>query len=64
MVEAERGIKAASAIVDGEVVAVDEQGRTSFQALQNRSARNPPRIVYYAFDLALAKRQGPANDAP
>jgi len=51
VIEAVRRIKAASAIVDGEVIAVDGEGRASFQLLQNRSARNRPRIVYYAFDL-------------
>jgi bifunctional non-homologous end joining protein LigD len=39
---------ARSALVDGELVAVDEQGRPSFQALHHQSART---IVYYAFDL-------------
>lgn len=40
------------AIVDGEVVVQDEQGRTSFQALQNQLRdRTSGRLVYYAFDL-------------
>jgi bifunctional non-homologous end joining protein LigD len=38
------------ALVDGELVALDEDGRPSFQALQNRSSRSP-RVIYYAFDL-------------
>ena len=42
------GIKADKAILDGEVVAVDEQGQPSFQKLQNRGAGS---LVFYAFDL-------------
>ena len=37
-------------ILDGEVVAVDEHGRPSFQALQHRAAK-PMHIQYYAFDM-------------
>jgi bifunctional non-homologous end joining protein LigD len=45
-------IKAASVILDGEAVVVDENGRPSFQMLQNR-AKLPKgwSLVYYAFDL-------------
>jgi bifunctional non-homologous end joining protein LigD len=35
-------------LLDGEVVAVDEQGRPSFQALHHQSAHT---LVYYAFDV-------------
>jgi bifunctional non-homologous end joining protein LigD len=54
-------LKAANAIVDGEVVALDELGRASFSLMQQRTgfnrhgARGPGRrdlqIVYYVFDL-------------
>jgi bifunctional non-homologous end joining protein LigD len=37
-------------VVDGEIVAADEQGRPSFQLLQNSTARKHP-IYFYAFDL-------------
>lgn len=43
-------IDADTAMLDGEIVAVDAQGRPSFQALQHRSKTTGP-IVYYAFDL-------------
>src|SRR5262245_58465080 len=45
-------IKAPTFILDGEAVVVDEQGKPSFQMLQNRASL--PRgwsLVYYAFDL-------------
>ena len=45
-------IKEASFVLDGEVVAVDKQGRPSFQMLQNRSSLPAGwSLVYYAFDL-------------
>ena len=37
-------------IVDGEVVAVDQQGRPAFNALQNSQRGSQP-IFYYVFDL-------------
>jgi bifunctional non-homologous end joining protein LigD len=37
-------------LLDGEIVALDREGRPSFQALQNRAGRNEP-IVYFAFDI-------------
>ena len=40
-------------VVDGEIVAVDEQGRPSFQLLQNRGSARPA-TIFYAFDLLLA----------
>ena len=36
--------------IDGEIVALDEQGRPSFQLLQNMGSAMPP-ILFYAFDL-------------
>ena len=41
-------LKVPSALVDGELVAVDEEGRPSFQALHHQSASA---VVYYVFDL-------------
>src|SRR5262249_10756372 len=43
-------IRAASAIVDGEIVAIDRDGRPSFQALHHWSLDGLS-LVYYAFDL-------------
>ena len=44
-------LNAKSAVLDGEVVAVDEHGHPSFQALQHRAAYPRHTIVFYAFDL-------------
>jgi bifunctional non-homologous end joining protein LigD len=44
-------LHATSAILDGEVVALDANGRPSFQALQHRSAHPSHAIAFYAFDL-------------
>jgi bifunctional non-homologous end joining protein LigD len=50
--EAMGGLAAETAVVDGEIVAVDAQGRPSFQVLQNRKALGRGwSVVYYAFDL-------------
>jgi bifunctional non-homologous end joining protein LigD len=40
------------AVIDGEIVALDEQGRSSFQLLQgfDMGTERPP-IIFYAFDL-------------
>ena len=48
---AARTLNARQATVDGELVAVDESGRPSFQALQHRSAHPKHAIVFYGFDL-------------
>jgi DNA ligase D-like protein (predicted ligase) len=44
-------LNAQSAVLDGEVVAVDASGRPSFQALQHRAGHPAHAIVFYAFDL-------------
>jgi len=54
-------IKAKSAILDGEVVALDDEGRASFSLMQQRTGFRPGRrravanadvpVLYYAFDL-------------
>ena len=55
-------VKARSAVLDGEIVALDEQGRPSFSLMQQRTGigaggrrirrtRDDIPVVYYAFDL-------------
>jgi bifunctional non-homologous end joining protein LigD len=44
-------LRAESAIVDGEIVALDENGCPSFQALQHRGPGAKRQIVFFAFDL-------------
>ena len=39
-------------MIDGEVVALDEDGRPSFNALQNSNDSQTP-IVYYVFDVMV-----------
>lgn len=48
---AAQGLRAGTAVVDGEIVAVDDEGRPSFQALQHRGAHPKHTVVFYAFDL-------------
>lgn len=46
-----RRLQAEQAVIDGEIVAVDEKGRPSFQALQHRGTHPKHTITFYAFDL-------------
>jgi DNA ligase D-like protein (predicted ligase) len=50
VVKAVDTLPVASAILDGEIVALDADGRPSFQALQHRRT-GALAVVYYAFDL-------------
>jgi bifunctional non-homologous end joining protein LigD len=52
IVEAIKTLPARECVIDGEVVAVDEEGRSSFQLLQAREmeGRKSP-VYFYAFDL-------------
>ncbi len=43
-------------VLDGEVCALDESGKGSFQLLQNQAETNHP-VVYYAFDLLFEGTQ-------
>jgi bifunctional non-homologous end joining protein LigD len=52
IVEAVKNLPARECVIDGEVVALDEEGRSSFQRLQAREmeGRESP-VYFYAFDL-------------
>jgi bifunctional non-homologous end joining protein LigD len=54
IVEAVKNLPADEYVLDGEVVALDEEGRSSFQLLQAREmgGRKTP-VCFYAFDLLL-----------
>lgn len=45
-------------VVDGEIVALDESGRPSFNALQNYGSARAP-VFFYVFGLASFGRPGP-----
>jgi bifunctional non-homologous end joining protein LigD len=53
IVAALQKLRAKQLVVDGEIVALDERGRSSFQLLQNRrrAGGKPPPIFFYLFDL-------------
>ena len=52
IIEAVKNLPARECVIDGEVVALDEQGRSSFQLLQAREMEGKQTPVYfYAFDL-------------
>jgi bifunctional non-homologous end joining protein LigD len=47
-----RTLRTQRAILDGEIVALDGEGRPSFQALQHRTKRTGYVHVFYAFDCS------------
>jgi bifunctional non-homologous end joining protein LigD len=52
LVEAAQGLPVRQALLDGEVVALEANGTTNFQLLQNSLKQNNPAIlVYFVFDL-------------
>ena len=62
VVAAVRLLKAKQATIDGEIVALDEHGRPSFQALQHRGAHPLHAIAYYGFDLLHLNGQDLINE--
>lgn len=52
VIAALKNLRCINAVLDGEIVALDEAGRSRFQLLQGRSLPGRrPRVVYYVFDL-------------
>ncbi|HTL16585.1 MAG TPA: non-homologous end-joining DNA ligase [Patescibacteria group bacterium] len=52
VVDAVRTVRADTALLDGEIVAVNPEGKPSFQALQNRASLGKQwEVIYYGFDL-------------
>lgn len=51
IVQAVAGIRAHTAMLDGEIVALDPEGRPSFERLQQRGSTSARPLVYYVFDL-------------
>jgi len=52
LVEVLKALPCTNATIDGEIVALDAEGRSRFQLLQGRDLPGSrPRIVYYVFDL-------------
>ena len=54
-------MKTPDCVLDGEVCALDEQGRSSFSAMQQGKAGTP--IVYYVFDVLEVEGE-PLVDLP
>ncbi|HRE81836.1 MAG TPA: non-homologous end-joining DNA ligase [Opitutaceae bacterium] len=46
-----KSLRCKTAVIDGEIVALDAEGRSHFQTLQGRDLGERPTIVLYAFDL-------------
>jgi bifunctional non-homologous end joining protein LigD len=51
LIEALRTLKPKNFIIDGEIAALDQHGRSSFQLLQSYGVAKGIPLVYYAFDL-------------
>jgi len=49
--DAARQLKATNAVLDGEIVCLDDDGRPCFEDLQNFSRRLNSRLFFYAFDV-------------
>jgi bifunctional non-homologous end joining protein LigD len=56
VVTAVRSVRVPQLTLDGEIVALDDEGRPSFQALQHRSTAGLT-IAYYAFDVLSVGRE-------
>ena len=56
LVDALKSLRAKSFIIDGEITALDAEGRTSFQLLQSYGGNKQTPLIYYAFDLLNFER--------
>jgi bifunctional non-homologous end joining protein LigD len=56
-----KSIKASTAVIDGEIVALDENGVQCFEQLQNHT--RDCSIIYFAFDLVFLDGEG-LTDVP
>ena len=55
LVDSLKSLKTKSFTIDGEITALDENGRSSFQLLQGYGKAKHTPLVYYAFDGSGAK---------
>ena len=51
-------LPAKEAIIDGEITAHDDKGKSSFQLLQSNGSNKEIPVVYYAFDLISLEGTG------
>jgi bifunctional non-homologous end joining protein LigD len=51
LIDALKLLSAKQPIFDGEIAALDDEGKSSFQLLQSYGKAKQPPLVYYAFDL-------------
>jgi bifunctional non-homologous end joining protein LigD len=51
LIDALKLLNAENVIIDGEIAALDSEGRSSFQFLQSYRINKRTPLVYYAFDL-------------
>jgi bifunctional non-homologous end joining protein LigD len=51
LIDALKLLSAKQAIIDGEIAALDDEGKSSFQLLQSYGKARQTPLVYYAFDL-------------
>jgi bifunctional non-homologous end joining protein LigD len=51
LIDALKSLSAKNAIIDGEIAALDQNGKPSFQLLQAYGKSKATPLIYYAFDL-------------
>src|SRR5215467_11558810 len=51
LIDSLKSLAAKQAIFDGEIAALDDEGKSSFQLLQSYGKAKQTSLVYYAFDL-------------